>query len=211
MESLDYLPHKKLELKPTISFVGFMPVNSLGRIRNALFQSPFHPVTGNGAVVRRLTNKALLKSDVSYIKILRNSYGALDDGKINLARSRSEYLNAIDESDFVACPRGDANQSARFYESLSAGRIPVLPDTSVIFPHALGRLTPNHLITFPPCNVRINALISNYYEAITNQTDYDRLQDELRKSFLENFRFETFIRGIFGSSIGHFMKIAHLG
>ena len=211
VESLDYLPHKKLELKPTISFVGFMPVNSLGRIRNALLQSPFHPVTGNGAVVRRLTHKALLKSDVSYIKILRNSYGALDDGKTNLARSRSEYVNAINESDFVACPRGDANQSARFYESLSAGRIPVLPDTSVIFPHALGRLTPNQLITFPPCNDRVNALISNYYEAITNQTDYDRLQDELRKSYLENFRFETFIRGIFGSSIGHFIKIAHLG
>ena len=130
---------------------------------------------------------------------------------IDLGGNRSEYVNAINESDFVACPRGDANQSARFYESLSAARIPVLPDTSVIFPHALGRLTPNHLITFPPCSVRINALISNYYEATTNQTDYDRLQDELRRYILENFRFETFIRGIFGSSIGHFMKIAHLG
>ena len=99
---------------------------------------------------------------------------------IDLGGNRSEYVNAINESDFVSCPRGDANQSARFYESLSAGRIPVLPDTSVISPYALGRLTPNYLITFQPCNVRKNALISNYYEAITNQTDYNRLQDELR-------------------------------
>ena len=210
VESLDYLPYKKLELKPAVSFVGFMPVISLGRIRNALFQSPFHPVTGNGAVVRRFTNKALLKSDVSYIKILRNSYGALDNGQIDLGRSRSEYVNAINESDFVACPRGDANQSARFYESLSAGRIPVVPNTSVIFPHAMGRITPNHLITSPLRSVLINALISNYYGAITSQRDYDSLQDELRKSFLENFRFETFVKGIFGFSIGHFLKIAYL-
>ena len=210
VESLEYLPYKKLELRPTVSFVGFMPLISLGRVRNALLQNPFHPVTGNGAVVRRLTNRTLMKSDFSYIQILRKSYGALDDGQIDLGRSRSEYVNAIDESDFVACPRGDANQSARFYESLSAGRIPVVPDTSIIFPHAMGRIAPNHYINSPLHGSRVNALISNYHETITNQTHYNFLQNELRQSFAENFRFETFVKNIFGISINRFLKIAYL-
>jgi hypothetical protein len=210
VESLGYLPYKKLELEPTVSFVGFMPVISLGRIRNAFHQNPFHPVTGNGAVVRRLTHKSLLKSDFSYINILRKSYGALDDGQIDLGRNRSEYVNSINESDFVVCPRGDANQSARFYESISAGRIPVVPDTSVIFPHAMGRIAPNHLISPPLRGVRVNALISKYYETIASQTDYNLLQGELRKSFLENFHFETFVKNIFSLSATHFSKIAYL-
>ena len=121
-----------------------------------------------------------------------------------------KYVNAIDESDFVACPRGDANQSARFYESLSAGRIPVVPDTSIIFPHAMGRIAPNHYINSPLHGSRVNALISNYHETITNQTHYNFLQNELRQSFVENFRFETFVKNIFGISINHFLKIAYL-
>lgn len=210
VESLDHLPYKKLELKPTVSFVGFIPVISPGRIRNALFQSPFHPVSGNGAVVRRLTNKTLLKSDVSYIKILRRSYGAIDDGQIDLGRTRTEYVNAINESDFVACPRGDANQSARFYESLSAGRIPIVPNSSIIFPHAMGRISQNHFIDLPLLGVGVNTMISNYYKTISSQTSYEILQNELRRSFAEQFRFETFVKNIFSFSISDFLKIAFL-
>jgi hypothetical protein len=210
VESLDYLPHKKLESKPTVSFVGFMPRLSLGRVRNALLQNPFHPLIGNGAVVRRLTNQALLKSDVSYIKILRKSYGALDDGQIDLGRNRSEYVNAVNESDFVACPRGDANQSARFYESLSAGRIPIIPNSSIIFPHAMGRIAQNHFIDLPLRRGCVDNLISDYYDRLLNQNQYNKLQNELRQCFVEHFRFETFVNNIFSLSISQFLKIAFL-
>ncbi len=102
---------------------------------------------------------------------------------IDLGGSRSEYVNAMNERDFLTCPKGDGNQGARFYESPSAGRIQVVPDTSVIFPHTMERIMRNHLITSPLRSVRINALITNYCEAITGETDYDCLQDELRRSF----------------------------
>ena len=40
-----------------------------------------------------------------------------------------EYESSLGNSDYVLCPRGFGNTSIRFYESLSAGRIPILVDS----------------------------------------------------------------------------------
>jgi hypothetical protein len=209
VESLSFLPYKKLEANPTISFVGFMPKLSLGRFKHALQQSPLHPVKGNGAVVRRLMDRTLSKADITYSCISRNSYGALDVGQNDLAKNRAEYLGSINESDLVACPRGDANQSARFYEALSAGRIPCVPDTSIVFPNVEEAKLNNLLIKFPFRHKILEFLVEEYFKSIRTQSDYNSIQRDLRDFFQRNLRFEPIVKNIFTSDTNSFKTMAN--
>ncbi len=48
--------------------------------------------------------------------------------------ARREYIENMQQSDFVLAPKGDGNYSLRFFEALSLGRIPILIDTDVSLP-----------------------------------------------------------------------------
>src|SRR4029079_10402097 len=45
-----------------------------------------------------------------------------------------EYLNHLQSSTYVLCPRGSENYSYRMYETLSLGRVPVIIDTDTVLP-----------------------------------------------------------------------------
>lgn len=47
---------------------------------------------------------------------------------------RKEFVENMLDSDYVLCVRGDANQSGRFFEALSLGRILVFVDTDMALP-----------------------------------------------------------------------------
>jgi hypothetical protein len=47
---------------------------------------------------------------------------------------RREFVDNIDASDYTLCQKGDGNQSTRFFEVLSMGRIPLHIDTECVFP-----------------------------------------------------------------------------
>ncbi len=209
IESLSFLPYKKLEPELTISFVGFTPKISLGRVRHALLQSPLHPIKGNGAAVRRLMHRTIRKADISYNSVIRHSYGALDVGQADLNINREVYLNAISESDLVACPRGDANQSARFYETLSAGRIPCIPDSLMGFPNVNEIDLNTMLIRFPFRHKSLEFLVAEYFRSIRTQSEYNAVQRGLREFFHTNLRFEPTTKKIFDSDKNTFMKIAN--
>ena len=49
-------------------------------------------------------------------------------------RLRQEYENNMRDNPFIVCSRGAGNYSIRFYETLRAGRIPILLDTEMVFP-----------------------------------------------------------------------------
>lgn len=51
-----------------------------------------------------------------------------------LEQMKEEYNQNLENNIFIACPRGAGNYSIRFYETLRAGRIPVLLDTDMVFP-----------------------------------------------------------------------------
>ncbi len=48
--------------------------------------------------------------------------------------TRVEFVNNINESDYTVCMRGGGNFSARFYETLALGRIPIFINTDCILP-----------------------------------------------------------------------------
>jgi hypothetical protein len=210
VESLAFLPFKKLATRPTVSFVGYMPKISLGRFKQALLQSPFHPIEGNGAIIRRLSNRTLIRADISYIGVVRDAYGAFDASNINPTRNRSEYLDSISQSDLVACPRGDANQSARFYETISAGRIPLIPDTSIVLPHVPANFLSGLFVNLPFRARKLEILIREYFESIGNQSEYNKRQKDLRDLFLKYLRFEPSVKRIFAADKADILNFANL-
>jgi hypothetical protein len=63
--------------------------------------------------------------------LLRNQFWG---GKPNDPILFEEFTNNILNSHFTICNRGRGNFSMRFYQTLSAGRIPILTDTDMVFP-----------------------------------------------------------------------------
>lgn len=88
----------------------------------------------NAAIVRRIAIQKVRSSTISSKVLIRNSYGGLEKFVTDPKVKRQEFVQSILESDFVLCPRGDSNGSLRFYETLSAGRVPLIPNTQMIFP-----------------------------------------------------------------------------
>lgn len=53
---------------------------------------------------------------------------------LDLRKVRREYVENLRECDLALCARGGANASQRFYETLSASRIPLFLDTDCVLP-----------------------------------------------------------------------------
>lgn len=67
--------------------------------------------------------------------IRRKSFsGNIKTAEKDIDALRKEFVNNILESDYTLCIRGDANQSTRFFETLSLGRIPIFVDTNMALP-----------------------------------------------------------------------------
>ena len=58
------------------------------------------------------------------------------DSKVKNIKSdlKQKFIKILDENIFSLCPRGRGNYSVRFYETLRAGRIPVMVDSDQVFP-----------------------------------------------------------------------------
>lgn len=202
VESLEHLPLKRYSEKPRISFVGYVPKLSKGRVLKSLLQSPLHPFQGNGSYVRKMSVRMLERIDFQTEIIIRHSYGAHHKTVGNLVSSREEYLNSLTLSDFVLAPRGDANQSARFYETLSAGRIPIVPNSEIRFPVSVEKF-PKIIQPMLNVNFGTNQLftrtVSNVWDTITNQANYERYQKEIRAFFQEQLEYNGFMKRLFHS------------
>jgi len=55
-------------------------------------------------------------------------------GRHQIEGTRSEFLKSITESLTVLCPKGAGTNSIRFFETMSAGRVPVLISDQVVLP-----------------------------------------------------------------------------
>lgn len=69
----------------------------------------------------------------NFIKRKKYNAGARTSEEVNT--SRREFRQNMLESDYVVCVRGTGNFSARLYETLAMGRIPIFVDTDCILPY----------------------------------------------------------------------------
>ena len=134
----------KKEKKPKIGFCGLANRNwidgSLRAGKNYMFKlvnsirKPYldmsHPISG--ASLRRRALKLLSRSnDVNSNLLIRSKSGGQ---KINTEKNKLEFWENMLGSPYILCIRGTGNYSARFYEALAMGRIPILVNTDCILP-----------------------------------------------------------------------------
>ncbi|MBI2618390.1 exostosin family protein [Candidatus Kaiserbacteria bacterium] len=100
------------------------------------FLTPQFDLYRKGVLLRRKALKILEQSPLIETRFLyRKSFsGNIKTAEKNTDILREEFVENIINSDYTLCIRGDANQSTRFFETLSLGRIPIFVDTDMALP-----------------------------------------------------------------------------
>lgn len=137
--------------KPVIGFCGSADskeeTSLKWRLKSILLRTlqltfDYRRIMNSGTIIRAkaldiLSNNTLIKTKF----IIRSKFwgGAISPTKgIDyelMQKKRSEYVKNMVETDYTLCCRGFGNWSARFYETLSCGRIPVFIDTDCVLPY----------------------------------------------------------------------------
>ena len=119
---------------PTLGFIGHVAsgIRSLPYIRNG-WQNFY------GFRLREHVLRSFERSKEVHPKFVRRGKNlgppmAGIDVDIERNHMRREYVNSVFGCDYALCMRGAGNWSYRFFEALSAGRIPVMIDTDCMLP-----------------------------------------------------------------------------
>jgi hypothetical protein len=198
---------------PVVSFVGQVPNLTLGRwIRSFLPIPPMAmgkylpaPIRRNSALIRKIGTRILMEKDSGFT-ITRKFHGGslvhVHDEKWN----RKLYEQVIENSDFIFSPRGDANNAYRLYEAISAGRIPIVPATSIYLP-ALKNSDAVDIIRVTRClSGNLWTSVENFWSSI-DENSYREIQNSLRKLFKEELSYEKYLLSIFHMSIGEIREM----
>lgn len=120
--------------------------------------------------------------------------------------NRKLYEQVIENSDFIFSPRGDANNAYRLYEAISAGRIPIVPATSIYLP-ALKNSDAVDIIRVTRClSGNLWTSVENFWSSI-DENSYREIQNSLRKLFKEELSYEKYLLSIFHMSIGEIREM----
>ena len=199
VKSRTHLQKRNYSEKPFISFVGFKPKILSRRLIPKSFAHLMHPIISNGSIIRSAGIRSLGKINES-ILVARSHYGGARSLIPDLKKFEEEYEESFTKSDLVFTPRGDANQSARFYEVLSAGRIPVVPDTQIIYP----KLTSTEL---RPVFISVKSLSGNLKKQVElfwsklDQKKYAEIQESNRRIYQDYFDYRIFLINFFKSDV----------
>lgn len=163
-----------------------------------------------GVVIRAKILKALASSKKVVCNFLiRSSYfGHVDTLRMNEQSARSQYLDSICRTDCTLCPKGDGNFSLRFFEVLSLGRIPVLPDTDVVLPFADTIPYDRFVIRVPMSEIyRTGEVVSDWF-AKRSAVDISEAHMLAKKYFLEKLSVPSVCKTIFSRT--YFEKLSSL-
>jgi hypothetical protein len=212
VESLENLPLRNRESIPKVSFMGYVPKISPKRILHAMTHSPLHPLTGNGAIVRNILRVQANNSQLGVDFTTRSEYSISDIDSDSMSKRRLEYIEQIQNSDFILTPRGDANSSARFYETLSAGRIPVFPFSHSKVPNdSLIKDSLSHMcVSFPLVRGSLFKEVTRFWQRLDSNVKYLTLQQSIRQLYIENFKYQPFLKRLFSQSVNELKKSANI-
>jgi hypothetical protein len=195
IDSLKYLQSINYSKIPNQSFVGYVPKLGPRRVLKGVASMPFSLFKSNGYFVRKLMIKKL--RNVPKIElIIRNKFGAAKAGYTHdmLMNNRKAFLNSIEKSQIVWAPRGDANQSMRLYEAMSAGRIVLVPNSNMNFPF---RLCSRHSIFLRqiPWRISWKDASQDHWDKI-DSNEWIKLSDEMKSIFAVNLNYQAFIETV---------------
>ncbi len=130
--------------------------------------------------------------------IIRPSYsGSAKTISLNPAQAREEFIDNIISSDLVVTPKGDGNSSARFYEVLSLGRIPILIDTDIILPLEDVIDYDSFILRVPYKQLdKLPDLVAKFYARLSDE-EFVKMQQQARDVFLKYLRYDSFFSYVF--------------
>jgi len=155
---------------PTISFIGHVPKLSFGSLTSRSTSFFHSPIKSSVYLNRKISIKKLesLADKFKTICIKRQTF-TLIQTNIKLGAHMDEYEKNLLESDYILCPRGFANTSIRFYETLSSGATPILIDSGTDLPELADSM-------FWKKNIITVGLLKNWLNPI--QKDWNNLSKD---------------------------------
>lgn len=138
-------PREKGSGKPVVGFAGWAALAPLQLLRTLIKETPIrikgiwdarYRTQVKGVLWRQKAISILEHSPlITFNSHARTSFsGSIKTAEGDLELLREQMVETILESDYALDVKGDANNSARLFEILSLGRIPVIIDTERIFP-----------------------------------------------------------------------------
>jgi len=157
------------------------------------------PIHKKGLYFRRKAIRILKNSkDIVLNIITRSSYsGNLKTISLDPVLALDEYIKNIKESDFTLSVKGDGNFSARFYEVLSLGRIPVLIDTDCVLPMEDKIDYSKFILRVDYKNIgNLSEIIRNFYDNLT-PAEFTQMQKSARETYENNLKIDFFLKYCF--------------
>jgi hypothetical protein len=205
---LQWRPKRK---KPVISFCGYAGfpswktramyvVNNLKLDTLALLQGNPNIAAKKRGIYYRRKSMEYLKGDSRFETnfIVRDTFSGnakLIEG--DPEKIRREYVDSIQNADFVLSPKGDPNQSTRFYEALTLGRIPILIDTDMVMPLEKIIKYDEFMVRVPFGDLKnLGDYVEKWYNALSEE-EWIRRQKLAREAFVKYLRYDTFFNTVF--------------
>lgn len=142
---------------------------------------------------RSLILDALERSkDVVTNFIRHKKYRAGTRSKEDKEKSSREYFNNLKESQYILCYRGAGNYSVRLYETLAAGRIPLIVTSDNNLPYP-GIINWNKfpVIAFKDYK-KIGRIVYDFHASLTDE-EFNQLQRHTRKVFEQHISYKGFM------------------
>ena len=200
---------------PVVSFCGWAQFNSwrervghfvhtipLDIKKYLLFdkQSEVHKqgVYWRGRALKALTGSSLVETSF----LVRNFYSANKNTiQGDPALLRTEYIENIQQSDFVLVVRGDSNMATRFYETLALGRIPVLIDTEWLLPLEDVIDYKKFVVFVPYTDIQnTDKYIREFWDNLSGG-EFKSKQLLARETFMNYLKFDSFLEYIFNRQL----------
>lgn len=90
-------------------------------------------------------------------------------------RQWQEYIQNLQDNAYILCVRGDENSSYRLYETMSAGRIPIIVDTNMKLPE-LGSIKWEEFSVIVPYSDlnRIGEIVQSFHDSLSS-SDFEKI------------------------------------
>lgn len=198
-------PVKRREFKlstwtkvPRVGFMGQIPRITPGSLITRPKPSFLSPLESSVYMIRKIGVAKLRKLGLGIEKeiVLRRSFAATARN-LNFKHESDEFQTHLYNCDYILCPRGYGNTSIRFYETISAGRTPILIDSNGGLPelHA-GRSWDNHILSVGLFE-NWRKIILQDWESLSTGDKYQNRQLANKELFDTQLDFEKYMEILF--------------
>jgi hypothetical protein len=205
---LGHIPIKHFSPRCSIGFVGYIPPVSLGRLLPRNFSSIRNPIRSNGLIIRKAGIRSLKRDENQRMFdiniVLRAHYGGAASLVNDKDVFRAEYVSNLERSNFIFSPRGDANSSQRLYEAISAGRIPIIPNSQMQLPRLETTSWSSIFLEVDTFSFKLGKVVSNYWSS-TTEDQYLDLQKRLRNLYQHELDYRVYMKKMFAK--GNFQNL----